>query len=470
MKRTASGLWLLTALGAVLFGGHPAKAQDNCDTFLPSKGCKVTVDFTKGVHHDIAVLPGDSISIHVINKPRFATCSVAASPSALSRDLSSSFTTFLTTIGGLGAIGSNPITPRNLSPSAPPPNDAAKSIAAQYDQVREQESRALTNLQNATQNYTTLQDDVKKFWSGKDEPTSGDVDALKKRLQQIVDDGFKGDAEPSIASMKVALSALNDSVVSFRRTYATEPQVQRWLNQFSAGLDDVNAVGSTYSDYLSDLLRARAGLKQTLDVLNSSKPPYTSQNISLKAFSNKQVSLTLSCKDDITSNPSGDNIIFTAYYVKLPVFDLSAGVIFSLLGRHQVGTVGQTAAQNAMGKNPNGTFAVTDSSSFQVIPMALIELHNRGWKCRHFICTAGGVIGVGPNNATGSTVAEFFEGGAFAIQRVSFLVGFHDGRYETVGGGYNVEDPVPSAGYSPIITRYWTVHPAFGITYRIPLH
>jgi hypothetical protein len=100
----------------------------------------------------------------------------------------------------------------------------------------------------------------------------------------------------------------------------------------------------------------------------------------------------------------------------------------------------------------------------------LIELHNRGWKCGHVICTVGGVIGAGPNNATGSTVAEFFEGGSFALQRVSFLFGFHDGRVEALGGGYQVGNALPSAGYSPLITRYWTVHPAFGITYRIPLH
>jgi len=460
----------LITLATFFFGLRPAKAQDTCDTFLPTKGCKVTVDYKAGVHKDIAVLPNDTISVRVTNKPRFATCSITASPSALSRDLSSSFSTFLTTIGGIGAVGNNPIVPGNLVPSAQPPNNAAKAIAAQYDQVREQESRALTNLQNVTTKYKQLQDDVKAFWSASGEPAPGDVSALTARLQSIVDDGFKGDPEPSIASMKVALSALNDSVALFRKTYASEVAVQPWLNQFSQGLDDVNAVGSTYLDYLSDLLRARAGLKQALDELQSAKPPYTSQDIHLRAFSNKQVSLTLSCKDDISSAPSADNVIFTAYYVKLPVFDLSAGVIFSLLGRHQIGTASQTAAQSAAAQDPNGTFAVTDSSSFQVIPMGLIELHTRGGKCGHFICTVGGVIGAGPNNATGSTVAEFFEGGSIAVQRVSFLFGFHDGRIEALGGGYQVGNALPSAGYTPLITRYWTVHPAFGITYRIPLH
>jgi hypothetical protein len=184
----------------------------------------------------------------------------------------------LTTIGGIGGVGNNPIVPVNLVPNAQPPNDAAMAIAAQYDQVREQESRALTNLQNVTTKYKQLQDDVKAFWSASGEPAPGDVSALTARLQNIVDDGFKGDPEPSIASMKVALSALNDSVALFRRTYASEVAVQPWLNQFSQGLDDVNAVGSTYLDYLSDLLRARAGLKQALDELQSAKPPYTSQD------------------------------------------------------------------------------------------------------------------------------------------------------------------------------------------------
>ncbi len=86
-----------------------------------------------------------------------------------------------------------------------------------------------------------------------------------------------------------------------------------------------------------------------------------------------------------------------------------------------------------------------------------------------YVCSAGVAFGVGPNNASGSTQAEFFEGVSFTIQRVGFLIGFHDGRVQEIGGGYGLNQPVPAAGYSPIVLRHFSVRPAFGIVYRIPI-
>lgn len=112
--------------------------------------------------------------------------------------------------------------------------------------------------------------------------------------------------------------------------------------------------------------------------------------------------------------------------------------------------------------------------------MAFLEINFRRFRCpwakpadveRRFgyVCSFGLAVGTGPNNASGSTEAEFFEGASFAIQRVSFVFEFHDGRVEKIGGGYGLNQPLPAAGYVPSITRYFSVRPAFSITYRIPL-
>ncbi len=477
MRKAVKILILFAIAVGVLSIGTKSASAEECDNFLPKKDCTINVEFGSGVHEDVAVLPGNKICVVVSNKPPFASCSVTASPSALTRDLSSSIGSFLTTLGGLGAIGSNPKTPKALpapqgtAENPNPPNEDAKAIEEEYNAAKVEEAAALTNLQAVSGDYKSVQDQIKALWSPTNDSeryVSQHIGSVKSLLIARVNDP-QNHPEPSIASAKVAVAALNDSVAAFRKKYAGDSSVAPWLVKFSEKLDDVNGVADTYADYVNDLLHAKAGFKQALDELRNAKPLYTSQTINLRAFSNKQVALTLSCKDDITSSPSADNIVFTAYYVKLPIFDLSAGVIFTLLGRHQIGVVGPTAAQNQTGQDPNGTFAVTDSSKFQVIPMALVELHTRGFKCGNFVCNYGGVIGAGPNNAAGSTVAEFFEGASFAVQRVSFLFGFHDGRVEELGGGYKIGDPPPSSGYSPIITRAWTVHPAFGITYRIPL-
>lgn len=468
-------LWLAASI--VVSASVPAlAAPTECDKFVPRRGCQISVNFTFGVHGDVAVLPNDaSVKVVVSNKPPFASCSIAASPSALTRDLGSALGGFITTIGGLGALGGNPQPAANFAEGrapTPPPNEAARNIDRQYAAIVEREIKTHAYLKSKGDEFKAVQDQVEALWkSNNEQQIEAQVGGLATLLEVKINA-----SEPSIADLNIALKAINDSMTDFYRRYSGDSSVAAWLEEMKGKLDDVNGLGDTYNDFLGGLLHKRSIFKQALQELTNvrrdvdlGKAKYTSQTIGLSGFAEKQVSLTLSCKDDITSTPVADNIIFTAYYVKLPIIDLSAGVVFSLLGRRQIGVMSPTSDQIKAGTNSNGTFAVTDSNRFQVIPMGILEIHNRGWKCWNYVCTLGMAVGAGPNNATGSAQAEFFEGLSFAVQRVSFLFGAHDGRVEELGGGFNIKDPLPTAGYSPIINRRWSVHPAFGITYRIPL-
>src|SRR5713101_5415476 len=88
--------------------GPPDKNYPVCDPFFPHNGCFVDIDFTNGTQQDVAVSPGGAATVHVFNRPPFSTCSLAASPSALTRDASAAFGGFLTQLGSIGLLGGGP--------------------------------------------------------------------------------------------------------------------------------------------------------------------------------------------------------------------------------------------------------------------------------------------------------------------------------------------------------------------------
>jgi hypothetical protein len=117
----------------------------------------------------------------------------------------------------------------------------------------------------------------------------------------------------------------------------------------------------------------------------------------------------------------------------------------------------------------------------QVLPTAFAEFHPINFHCpgvqngapTHpfgYACSLGlaGGFTVNPYNST--TTAEFFEGISIGIQRVALFVGFHNGRYQEFSGGYYAGETSSATGITPPTMRRWTTHPAFGISYRIPLH
>jgi hypothetical protein len=304
------------------------------------------------------------------------------------------------------------------------------------------------------------------------------IDELRTRLQALVDK-----SEPSIADLKAELDAVSRSLGAYHQTHDGEANSAAWLITVNDRMNVLAGMAARDEDYISDILTIRSNLKQALAQFPTTKPypDFTVQDLTIPKFVNNNVAVSVSCKDSVTQAANPTTVTFTAYYTRLPWLDISSGPLFSLLGRHQVGVISQSASQAASMSNPNGTFGVTDQSSFQVIPMAFVEIHTRGFKCPWaklkdverpfgYVCSVGMVVGTGPNNASGSTEAEFFEGASFAIQRVSFLFGFHDGRVQKIGGGFGLNEAVPSMGYTPLIERYFSVRPAFGITYRLPIH
>jgi hypothetical protein len=476
-----------------------------CDPFVPGAVCTTTIDVSLGQHDNIAVSPAGHATLHIIHKPPFSTCQASYTPGALSRSPDSAITGLLTSLSGLGFLAGNPTgegqrasragSARRASTPAPgpppPPNDDARSIQAQIDAISGEEQRLGPILAGNRTDYNAAVQTVNALWSQTDEDSvQSAIDPLRITLTNLVGNDPVSQAPlrpaPNIASLQAELDALNRSIGDYHRRYDVQGPSD-WVTYINADIDTVEGVAARFQDFLNDLLKTRDSLKQRLAQLPAPHPlPYpvfTLQDITTPRFVNSNVAVSISCTDNISQSVTTTPVAFTAYFTRLPWLDFSAGPLFTLLGRHQVGVLPQTAAQAQATPptNPNGTLGVTDQSSFQVVPMAFLEIHPRGRRCpwvktgdqeRRFgyVCTIGLALGAGANNATGSAEAEFFEGVSFGIQRVSFMVGFHDGRVEKIGGGYSEGQPVPAAGFTPAVLRYFSVRPAFSITYRIPIH
>jgi hypothetical protein len=136
-----------------------------------------------------------------------------------------------------------------------------------------------------------------------------------------------------------------------------------------------------------------------------------------------------------------------------------------MLGQHQVGIKTKNIAN---GSNAFTTyFAVTNHSPQQFIPFSLLNIYLTGSSKANLNFSGG--IGINPYN--GSTQVEYFLGPNLTIKKVALLMGVHIGRYQNLGGEFQIGQPVPTGWTSntPVPTDLsYTAHLGVGIAYTIP--
>ena len=80
-----------------------------------------------------------------------------------------------------------------------------------------------------------------------------------------------------------------------------------------------------------------------------------------------------------------------------------------------------------------------------------------------------GGIGINPYN--GTTQVEYFLGPNLTIKKVALFAGVHIGRYQNLGGGFQIGQTVPPGWTTgtpvPTVLSY-TAHLGVGIAYTIP--
>jgi hypothetical protein len=511
-----------------------SKVRD-CTEFLPKQvPCKITIPMTNLSSNpplapgqaDVTIQPGGTATVVLTNSSPLMSCALTSSPSALSRDATSSITTFLASIGGLGAIaaaapaapneGAVPEYENSLPavsiPHTPAIDDAKKidkklkSIQTDIKTLHDQYEIALHDYGAAklvilgNWKYSYLNDAsfamaAKNLFAGIGKaledplPTSDDEKGLHKSVDSV---------EQSLEEFKTEYSDKTGQLdpPDCHEIPACIQKFESWLIAAQAESQRLNSSAKSMLESLpfqvQTLSDAQAALKPAYNWLSSistpfasgtftpdPKHPWTTVSLPMTQYAQKQVTEAVTCKDVLTQAQISDTTTFTAYYEIAPSWDLSAGAFISLVPGRQVGTVSGPLPAASM------TLAVTSSSAVQFIPGAIFEIHpsrlylnfvcpwarkeeGTGYHPWGYVCSFGPAVGflINPNNGTAS--AEFFEGVSFGIHRLSILVGNHTGRFQEFTGGYQIGQVVPS-GTMPPTTRIWTNHLAIGISYRIPL-
>lgn len=491
------------------------KTADECTEYLPKALCHVTIplsDVSNGTnpaptHPDVTIRPAGVAGVILKNASPLMVCTLAGSPAPLSRDVSASVTTFLSTLATFGLPGSNPILQAGQLDLRTLPGTSgsdARKIDNELTIAANAVNKDDASYEQALDDYREAKDSVKRNWkySYKDDASfAAAATNMYQALVKAFEDPLPG-GDDWKALNQSAESASKD-LDTFKAKYtdangqlnppdcngvkSCADDFQSWYRSAQSRLRELKSRLTLLPAQVQFLNDMQGALKPGFTWLNSNSAPagsgtfdaahsWTTIYLPMSSYAQKQVTEAITCKDVATQAQAFDAITFTAYYEPAASWDLSAAAFISLVPGRQVGVISgpQSAGSTIL--------AVTSHSSVQFIPGAVFEVHpshylnfrcpwaedGTGYHPWGYVCSvglAGGFL-INPNN--GSTQAEVFEGISFGIHRLAILIGNHTGRFQEFGEGYQVGQVVPS-GTSPPTLRRWTNHPAIGIAYRIPI-
>jgi len=517
--------------------------QDACPQYLPSRGeCKVYVEAPKPValtgpnpatpnraqaqarapaHADVAIRPRGKATIVLEKASPLMTCTISETPAALSRDVSTSVSTFITTLGSLGVPGAAaaPFEAERFAPARHdvPPGaqgpiaDAARKIEADLGAAENgagQYGRALQHYQNAR--ATLLANWRYRYESDGDFVTA--ANAIFAALNTALADPLPDD--DGLKEIKQGYPTVSKEIREFETTY--HPNTTDWvpaeckgdancIQEFRAWYGTVNrrlqklkSDAPTLVANVANLQALQKSMSPAYVWLNAqSRPPgsgnfdgapggyWTTIELPMARFSQKQVTVSVTCKDVITQAQPFDAITFTAFYEPVDSWDLEAAGFLSLVPARGVGSVTQPVTPPTTPPTANTFLAVTSKGPVQFVPGAVFDVHpgflnqvcpwagskdeqKTNYHPWGYVCSIGIAGGLLINPNSGYTRVESFEGISLGIHRLAILIGNHTGEFQEFGGGYKVGNQVAS-GTMPPIRHSWTNHLAIGVAYRIPI-
>ena len=511
-----------------------------CDEFISKSPCKVTVNisnvpisadnkkddrgpFMPRAHWDVQVPPikgfkraiqrGEA-AVYLENSSPFMSCTVSATPAAPNRDLSTNIGTLLTSAAGLGAIPSGPVMAMSRVSETEPVSrldfdakfnfvlpDAAPALPASEQERRlraiEQKLRTVQSTEDGVntqigETNKKLRKAIQDYWkyTFPDEDTAS---AAITQLREAINTELQK-APPDSDALVASVKDIATDMAAFTHDYpAPDPALSARVAAAQNNIAGLQRVASLLKEPIAFFADQRKSARQVYDFLINLKdtppsPLFTEQALPMAYFSGKSSTQTITCKDAISANPAFDNIVFNAYYEKVPAFDISAGVIASLLGGRQVAALSapfsSAQAQACAGAPtcaPETLLGYKTQSPYQFMPGVFVEwralnkacpwAHNgQPWHPFGYVCSLGPAGGVAINPNNGGTAGEFYTGLSFGIQRFAIMAGVHIGRYQQFGGGYYLGETFPAGvAVTPPTVLNWSARPAFALAYRIPL-
>lgn len=295
------------------------------------------------------------------------------------------------------------------------------------------------------------------------ESTKGRLIADVERLLQLASPSTEREL-PVIASAELQLKTIEKLLTAGYKRKGVAGE-EAWIDNVNTRLDCAARRLEILRKSRSFILSAHAELETVLGLLDAHKTSFTYQK-ALIADSNSKVTGTVTCSNFFTKQVAFDPIPFTVTYQNPPRGAVSAGVLYTTLDKRQIGIqpvrVGTAADGTAITRLH---FAETDRADGQIVPFTFYN--HRLWGRRKFSLNGSGGIGVNPNN--GSVQVEYFIGGSIGYKNFFLQLGGHVGRWQELGGGFTIGDTVAASPPSVPIERRYSMRPAIGISYKIPL-
>lgn len=302
-------------------------------------------------------------------------------------------------------------------------------------------------------------------------------DTLKEKIKNLL-----ATPVPSTQTTEQQLLTASKLIAERYKKQSTEEEV-KFIETVNSLIDCFTAELERIKQTREAILAARVEFTKARDALEA-LDDFNSQNVKtlpngrkrpdpfvykklLPADNNAKVTGTVSCANFLTKQASGDMIPFTVSYQNIPVATVSAGVLFSSLGKKQIAVQPFKTGVDSNGVPTFRTvFAETDMTNFQTIPFSFMNFYISGTPKRNLNFAVG--VGVNPNN--GKTQIEYFTGPSIGFKNLYIQAGAHFGRQQELSGGFNIGDTVPNGFPSalPIVRRYVAKF-AIGISYKIPL-
>lgn len=531
---------------------------EQCREYLPnqkSEECRVDFDMlqTKDgknppqTHRDVTVWLGKKGRgvVALWRSSPFAACSLTTTPGPLGRDGGTNVASLLTTLGTFGGI---PIVPGVAAEANA--QDLAQflgqgTLSERLSKIFEggppppqkiqDEEEVINKLFAAFYKAKTVYDSVPRDLKDVRTVQSNlqyayESDAAARASMKTIHDAIVDfvshplpDPAKTMPALRQQLDAIDDALSKFEKANPGDQEVQVYvkatrdgqLARAQSSLDNLatpeEAENVTYLNdtapkiqKILDFLEDWNARDQARTLRDQAAPDASVQVLPIAIYPESKVAVQVKCQDAVTSTPLFDGISFNAYFQAPPQFDISSGLVISMLKGRQATT--ELVNYENPGTGSGGTTPpptptteiIIQRTRPQFIPGVFAEWHPINFRLhgvhdaaidqkasppgtiptwmsdnvpRHplgyvgSLGLAGGIM-ANPNN--GTTQAEFFEGISFGIQRFVFLVGNHTGRSQNLINGYQEFAPV-AAGTVPPTTLNWGNGLAFGITYRIPL-
>lgn len=270
---------------------------------------------------------------------------------------------------------------------------------------------------------------------------------------------------PAIESTELQLATLK-KVLADRYKKPGGVLEEPWIRTVNSRLDCFSKNLESVKRDREFLAAARVDLEKFQDLIDAHQTKFDYAH-KLLADANAKVTGTVTCTNYFTKQVSGEAVPFTVTYQNLPRATVSAGILFSLLDKRQIG-IQPVRTGTAADGTPTFRlqFSESDRGSSQVVPFSFFNYYLTG--TRKLNLNLSGGVGLNPNN--GSNQVEYFIGGALGFKNVYLQFGGHVGRWQELGNGFIIGDAVPDKfpAVAPIERRY-SVRPAFGLSYKLPL-